>query len=112
MFVNRHLGPNEKEIAQMIKTIGVNDVAQLIDETIPSDIRLKEALALPAGISEYTFQKKIQQLSQKNKLFSNYIGHNHFRPENNYQMCFEKLLDHHDCPTSNNTGLASLLMLI
>lgn len=74
MFANRHLGPNEKEIAQMVKTIGVNDVAQLIDETIPSDIRLKETLALPEGISEYAFQKKIQQLAQKNKLFANYIG--------------------------------------
>jgi glycine dehydrogenase len=74
MFTNRHLGPNEKEIAQMVKTIGVNDVAQLIDETIPSDIRLKETLALPEGISEYAFQKKIQQLAQKNKLFANYIG--------------------------------------
>ena len=74
MFANRHLGPNEKEIAQMVKTIGVNDVAKLIDETIPSDIRLKETLALPEGISEYAFQKKIQQLAQKNKLFANYIG--------------------------------------
>ena len=74
MFANRHLGPNEKEIAQMVKTIGVNDVAQLIDETIPSDIRLKEALALPEGISEYAFQKKILRLAQKNKLFANYIG--------------------------------------
>ena len=74
MFENRHLGPNEKEIAQMVKTIGVKDVAQLIDETIPSDIRLKEALALPEGISEHAFQKKIEQLAQKNKLFANYIG--------------------------------------
>ncbi|MEN8812525.1 MAG: aminomethyl-transferring glycine dehydrogenase [Candidatus Arcticimaribacter sp.] len=74
MFANRHLGPNEKEIAQMVKTIGVNDVAQLIDETIPSDIRLKEALALPEGISEYAFQKKILRLAQNNKLFANYIG--------------------------------------
>ena len=74
MFANRHLGPNEREIAQMLKTIGVNDVAQLIDETFPSDIRLNEALALPEGISEFAFQKKIEQLAKKNKLFANYIG--------------------------------------
>ena len=74
MFANRHLGPNEREIAQMVKTIGVNDVAQLIEETIPRDIRLNEALALPEGISEFAFQKKIEQLSQKNNLFANYIG--------------------------------------
>ena len=57
MFANRHLGPNEREIAQMVKTIGVKDVAQLIDETIPSDIRLNDALALPEGISEYAFKE-------------------------------------------------------
>ena len=74
MFANRHLGPNEREIAQMVKTIGVKDVAQLIDETIPSDIRLNDALALPEGISEYAFQKKIEHLARKNKLFANYIG--------------------------------------
>ena len=74
MFANRHLGPNEREIAQMVKTIGVNDVAQLIEETIPRDIRLNEALALPEGISEFAFQKKIEQLAQKNNLFANYIG--------------------------------------
>ena len=74
MFANRHLGPNEREIAQMVKTIGVKDVAQLIDETIPSDIRLNDALALPEGISEYAFQKKIEQLARKNILFANYIG--------------------------------------
>ena len=74
MFANRHLGPNEREITHMVKTIGVKDVAQLIEETIPSDIRLNDALALPDGISEYAFQKKIEQLAQKNKLFANYIG--------------------------------------
>ncbi len=74
MFANRHLGPNEREITQMVKTIGVNDVAQLIDETIPSNIRLSTPLALSEGISEYAFQKKMQQLAQKNKLFANYIG--------------------------------------
>ena len=65
MFANRHLGPNEREITHMVKTIGVKDVAQLIEETIPSDIRLNDALALPDGISEYAFQKKIEQLAQK-----------------------------------------------
>ena len=74
MFLNRHLGPNESEIAQMTQAIGVKDVAQLIEETIPADIRLAAPLNLPEGISEYEFQQKIQKLAKKNKLFTNYIG--------------------------------------
>ncbi|MDB9886386.1 aminomethyl-transferring glycine dehydrogenase [Flavobacteriaceae bacterium] len=74
MFENRHLGPNEKERAQMLKTIGVDSIATLIDETIPADIRLANPLDLPEGISEYAYQKKIQLLSNKNKLYDNYIG--------------------------------------
>ena len=74
MFLNRHLGPNESEIAQMTQAIGVKNLEQLIAETIPADIRLKAPLNLPEGISEYAFQKKIQKLAKKNKLYANYIG--------------------------------------
>ena len=74
MFANRHLGPNEKERAQMLKTIGVDSITTLINETIPADIRLSSPLDLPQGISEHAYQKKIQQLSNKNKLYDNYIG--------------------------------------
>ena len=74
MFLNRHLGPNENEIAQMTQAIGVENLEQLIAETIPADIRLKAPLNLPEGISEYAFQKKIQKLAKKNKLYANYIG--------------------------------------
>ena len=74
MFLNRHLGPNESEITQMTQAIGVENLEQLIAETIPADIRLKAPLNLPEGISEYAFQKKIQKLAKKNKLYANYIG--------------------------------------
>ena len=74
MFLNRHLGPNESEIAQMTQAIGVDNLDALIDETIPADIRLQSPLDLPDGISEFEFQRKIQKLAKKNKLFSNYIG--------------------------------------
>lgn len=74
MFVNRHLGPNENERAKMLKTIGVDSIATLINETIPADIRLANPLALPEGISEYAYHKKIQALSNKNVLFDNYVG--------------------------------------
>ncbi|MFK5957855.1 MAG: aminomethyl-transferring glycine dehydrogenase [Lutibacter sp.] len=73
-FVLRHLGPRENEVKEMIKTIGVTSLDELIDKTIPSDIRLKNELNLPKAISEFEYLRKIQLLSNKNKLFKNYIG--------------------------------------
>ncbi|SFS71510.1 aminomethyl-transferring glycine dehydrogenase [Lutibacter maritimus] len=73
-FVLRHVGPRENEAKEMIKTIGVSSVAELIDKTIPSDIRLKNNLDLPKAMSEYEYIYHIQELANKNKLFKNYIG--------------------------------------
>ena len=73
-FVLRHIGPNELEVTEMTKTIGVSSVEELINKTIPADIRLKNELNLPKAISEYEFMEHIQQLATKNKLFKNYIG--------------------------------------
>lgn len=58
----------------MFETIGVTDMEQLIHETIPDDIKLKEPLHLPEGISEHEFLSHIQDLSNKNKVFKSYIG--------------------------------------
>lgn len=58
----------------MLKTIGVENVEQLIYETIPDDIKLKQPLDLPAGISEHEFLSHLQELAQKNKIFKTYIG--------------------------------------
>ena len=54
-FVVRHLGPRDKDVKQMLETIGVNSLNQLIDETIPSDIRLKNGLDLDQALSEYEY---------------------------------------------------------
>ena len=73
-FVLRHVGPRENEINDMIKTIGVSSVDELIDKTIPADIRLANNLNLPKAMSEYEYMTHIQELATKNKLFKNYIG--------------------------------------
>ena len=73
-FINRHLGPRESEIATMLETIGVNSIDELIDQTVPSHIRLKKPLDLPEGISEAEYLRHIKSIGSKNKLFKNYIG--------------------------------------
>jgi len=73
-FVERHIGPNEEEIKQMLSKIGAKSIEQLLEETIPEAIRLDQNLNLPDGISEYAFSKTIQKLGRENKLFNTFIG--------------------------------------
>jgi glycine dehydrogenase len=73
-FSSRHNGPSEKDIQEMLKVTGVNSLEELIDETIPSDIRLDEPLKLDEAMSEYGFLNKFKLLSEKNKVFKSYIG--------------------------------------
>jgi len=73
-FVLRHIGPSEKDLHEMVKTIGVDSVDELINKTIPSDIRLANNLNLPTALSEFEYLSLIQELSNKNKLYKNYIG--------------------------------------
>ena len=73
-FALRHIGPRENDIPQMLKTIGVDSIDQLIYETLPDDIRLKAPLNLDPAMTEYEFANHIQQLGNKNKMFQTYIG--------------------------------------
>lgn len=74
VFALRHIGVQEEEQAQMLKTVGVENLDQLILETIPADIRLKKALDLAPAMSEHEYLSHIEILSQKNKVFKTYIG--------------------------------------
>ena len=73
-FALRHLGPRESDLNHMFKTVGVESLDQLIFETIPDDIRLKNDLNLDAPMTEYEYLTHIQELGKKNKVFKSYIG--------------------------------------
>lgn len=73
-FANRHIGTSDTDVEYMLKRLGLNSVDQLIDQTIPDDIRLKDDLNIDEGLSEYEYLNHIRKLSQKNKIFKSYIG--------------------------------------
>jgi len=73
-FVDRHIGPNEEELQEMLKYIGVDTLDQLIEETIPEDIRLNRDLRLPAAESEYEYLQELKKIAAKNKVFRSFIG--------------------------------------
>ena len=73
-FVNRHVGISAEDIPSMLQAIGVKSVDELIDQTIPSAIRLKEPLNLPEPMTEREFAEHISELASKNEVFTSYIG--------------------------------------
>jgi glycine dehydrogenase len=77
-FHSRHIGPNEKQTAEMVKAIGVNSLEELIDKTVPASIRMKDPLNLPPAMSEAEYLEHIKEVSLRNKTFRNYIGQGYY----------------------------------
>ena len=73
-FINRHNGPSKDDISYMLDSMDLKSVDELIDKTIPEDIRLTEGLSLEEGMTEYQYQKHMRMIASKNKVLKSYIG--------------------------------------
>ncbi len=73
-FEARHIGISDNELHQMLQTIGVASLDQLIDETVPEGIRRKDTMKLPYAESEYEYLRNLKNVAAKNKVFKSYIG--------------------------------------
>jgi len=73
-FVDRHIGPNDQEIEEMLKVIGVSSISELINKTVPDNILLNRDPNLSEALTESELLKRMSELSSKNELFKNFIG--------------------------------------
>ncbi|MFO7621619.1 MAG: glycine dehydrogenase (aminomethyl-transferring), partial [Bacteroidales bacterium] len=77
-FVNRHNGPRDHDLPQMLKVIGVGSLEELISKTVPGNIRLEKALTLPDAMSEFEYLTHIRRLGSKNKMNRSFIGQGYY----------------------------------
>ncbi|MFM6926239.1 MAG: aminomethyl-transferring glycine dehydrogenase, partial [Ferruginibacter sp.] len=77
-FAGRHIGPNESETSEMLKTIGIDNLDALIDKTVPAAIRLKSPLKLPVAQTEFEYLDELKKVAAKNKVFKTYIGQGYY----------------------------------
>ncbi|MET3114221.1 glycine dehydrogenase [Pedobacter sp. CG_S7] len=77
-FKNRHIATNTADTAAMLSTIGVNSIDELIEQTVPKEIRLKQPLNLPKAKSEAEYLSSIKQTAALNKVFKSYIGQGYY----------------------------------
>ena len=73
-FVDRHIGPNENEINEMLSELKLSSIDELIDKTVPKGIRLKKNLNMPEAETEFEFLHHLKEVAGKNKVFKSYIG--------------------------------------
>ncbi|MEH6650120.1 MAG: aminomethyl-transferring glycine dehydrogenase [Motiliproteus sp.] len=77
-FSDRHLGPDDNQVNQMLQTLGLESVAQLIEQTVPESIRLQQPLAMEAGQSEEQVLAVLKKLADKNTVNKSYIGSGYY----------------------------------
>ncbi len=73
-FIKRHIGPSEEDIDAMLKVVSANSLDDLIKKTVPDNILLKDKLKIGDPTSEHESMKQVKVISEKNKLYKNYIG--------------------------------------
>ncbi|MEX0971491.1 MAG: aminomethyl-transferring glycine dehydrogenase [Paracoccaceae bacterium] len=77
-FIARHNGPNGDDVAEMLKTCKTNGLDQLIEQTVPSDIRNPEPLALGAPMSEGALLRHMREIADMNAVFTSHIGQGYY----------------------------------
>ncbi len=73
-FSRRHIGPNSRQIDEMLDVIGYSNLDALIEATIPKNIRLNRELHLPKAKSENDAIAELRAIASKNKVARSFIG--------------------------------------
>src|SRR5438045_2330766 len=73
-FQSRHIGPDPAERDEMLRVVRASSLDALIDQAIPSRIRLKQPLDLPDGQPEYQYLRDLREIAARNQVFRSYIG--------------------------------------
>ena len=73
-FIQRHIGPSNEDQLKMLKELGYNSFDDLIKDTVPEKILLKDKLSIGEPNSEYEALRKLKVISKKNEIYSNFIG--------------------------------------
>ena len=73
-FIHRHIGPSPDEIQQMLKTLGLSSLEELVETTVPTSILLDEELDLPEPSPEHLALDRLRSYADQNQVFKSYIG--------------------------------------
>jgi glycine dehydrogenase len=73
-FVDRHIGPSEADLPEMLRTVGASSLEELVRQTVPAAIRSAAALDLPAALGEHELLEELRALGSRNRIARSYLG--------------------------------------
>ncbi len=77
-FADRHIGPRDYELPQMLEKIGVGSLDELIGKTVPESLRLRQPMRLPGAMSEFEYLGHLRKIGGSNKMFRSFIGQGYY----------------------------------
>ncbi|SDG89143.1 glycine dehydrogenase (decarboxylating) alpha subunit /glycine dehydrogenase (decarboxylating) beta subunit [Dyella sp. 333MFSha] len=77
-FIERHIGPNDAEIAEMLAVVGHADLDALTDAIVPGSIKSPAPLSLSAAVTEEEALAKIRAIADRNTVFRSFIGQGYY----------------------------------
>ncbi len=80
-FKTRHIGPNLSQTKEMLSLLKVSSIDELISQTVPPNIRLKEDLKLPKGKTERKYIDHIRACFAQNKVYRSFIGMGYYNTQ-------------------------------
>jgi glycine dehydrogenase len=73
-FVHRHIGPDDSSISGMLRTLGLKTLDELVEKTVPAQIRTQRTLNLPSARGEHELLGVLKNIASRNKVFRSCIG--------------------------------------
>ncbi|TPH19286.1 aminomethyl-transferring glycine dehydrogenase [Litorilituus lipolyticus] len=77
-FISRHIGPNSQQEQHMLEALSLDSTEQLIESTVPENIRLPQPMNLAKPLSEEDMLSKLHEIAAKNKVNKSYIGQGYY----------------------------------
>jgi glycine dehydrogenase len=77
-FLARHIGPSDKDAADMLKVLGLKSMDDLVASTLPSQILARKGLDLPESMSEAAVLAKARAYANQNIVCKNFIGQGYY----------------------------------
>uniref|UniRef100_A0A8D9A249 Glycine cleavage system P protein n=1 Tax=Cacopsylla melanoneura TaxID=428564 RepID=A0A8D9A249_9HEMI len=73
-FVDRHIGPRDDQIQEMLQFVGFKSLDELSDATVPEKIKFKKPLNISQPCGEHELLEEIQTIANRNEIWRSYIG--------------------------------------
>jgi len=78
LFQSRHIGPRQDDLDAMLKVIGVQSLDDLIEQTVPKQIRLESSLPLGAAVGEHEYLERLRAVASRNNVMTSYLGQGYY----------------------------------